>query len=98
MSGFFSKLLGKEKAKKKAKQAQKKMTTTIKAAAAVQAAATEVAAKLGLQAQEVHEAGELAKTKTESVIKWGMVAGGIALAAGVAVFILIRRRKNKGRK
>ena len=76
LSGLFSSKGG---SSKEAKKAQKAIQKSIKEAGAVQAAATKQAAQLGLQAQQVHEEGEVAKARIMSIIKWGAIIGGGAL-------------------
>lgn len=76
-----------------AKDAAKKIASAVKKAGQVQAKATAKASELGLEAQKVHEEGELAKTTRDAVIKWSAIAGGAVIVVLGVLYLVNRRRQ-----
>jgi len=81
----------------RAAKSMKEIKKTIKEIGKTQEQAILKSAEIGLQAQEVHESGELAKTGMATLLKWGILAGGVVLTALIAFGAVAATRKQKGR-
>lgn len=90
-------LPGAEEGSKKAEESEKKIREAIAKAGAASAAATKAAARMKLSAQKVHERGEMQRTRTSTLLKWGVIAGGALLVGLVAFGAIAAARKRKGR-